>query len=136
MKHILLMAVALLCASCSMVPTPVPSGKGGGMIAMLVGGKGVLNYNADGSMAYTYSNEKSMQHFLQTAASLGMSYYTYLGQAAKEVTARYEAGQITIQQRDAGLRAIEGELIRAKGAGISEGIQAGGPINPITITPQ
>lgn len=109
----LLLFIALCGASCSMLPTPVSNGKGGSAVAVLVGGKGVLNYNADGSMAYTYSNEKSFQHAMQTVSTLGLSYIGYLNNLAKEVTSRYAAGQITIQQRDAGLAAIEQAKIAA-----------------------
>ncbi len=113
MKAILTLILACACASCSMVPTPVTNGKGGGAIAMLVGGKGVLNYNADGSMAYSYSNEKSFQHAMQAATSISLSYIGYLNNLAKEVTTRFEAGQITIQQKDAALASIEQARIAA-----------------------
>lgn len=123
MKSILATIVAGACASCSIIPVPVPNGNGngGGSIAVLMGGKGVLNYNADGSVAYSYSNEKSFQHAMQTAATLGTSFIGYLNNLAKEVTTRFQMGQITIQQRDAAMAAIEQAKIAA---GITAGEQA------------
>lgn len=134
MKAFLAITLAL-CVSCSFVPTPVKTGKGGATVAMLMGGKGMLNYNADGSMAFTYQQEKSFQQAMQTAGVAAAGYFSYLGSVAKELTTRYQAGQITLQQRDAGLRAVETALINAKSQDVGTAAAHGAEFAPVTIHP-
>lgn len=57
----LLVGVAVfLITSCSDVPTPMKNKDGSTANARLVGGKGVLTYGSDGSMSYTFNNEKTI----------------------------------------------------------------------------
>lgn len=126
MKTLFLAVVALFLAACSSVPTPLKDEKGGAVSARLLGGKGALSYNADGSMAFTYNNVQSFQHLMQAATALGMSYIGYLESLAQQVTDRYMAGQITIQQRDAALAAIE----QAK---VAAGVTKSTTLNPNVI---
>lgn len=51
--------------------------------------------------------------FAQTVGTLGLGYIGYLNNLAKEVTDRFMAGQITIQQRDAAMASIEQARIAA-----------------------
>jgi hypothetical protein len=97
MKLLLTLCCALL-ANCAFVPTPVPDGRGGAAVARIVGGKGMLNYNADGSMAFTFSLEKSLQHTIQGAVALGTAGFSYLTQVEAEISSRLLAGQITQRQ--------------------------------------
>ncbi len=68
MKYLLL---CLLLPACSMVPTP------GGRYAALMGGKGSLVYNADGSMSFIYDNEVSFQHATQLVGAAVMSKFAF-----------------------------------------------------------
>lgn len=113
MKHALLAILGLLGVSCAELPTPYPNGKGGVAKARIVGGDGMLTINADGSMAFTYKQTKSLQHVVQGVTTLGVSYIGYLESLAQQVTDRFMAGQITIQQRDAALASIEQARIAA-----------------------
>lgn len=122
----LLLAASVLFTSCSIVPTPVKNDNGGSTLAVLVGGKGALSYNADGSMAYTYNNVQSFQHLMQAATAVGMTYIGYLESLAQQVTDRYMAGQITLQQKNAALASIE----QAK---IAAGVTTSTTLNPNVI---
>lgn len=134
MKHIL-SALALLCVSCASLPTPYPNGKGGVAKATIVGGDGMLTTNADGSMAFTYKQTKSLQHVVQGVTALGVSYIGYLESVAQQVTDRFNAGQITLQQKNASLAAIEQAKLAAKGKAFEGALGAGavptvGPVTP------
>ena len=71
---------------------------GGAAYAGLLGGKGLLTYNADGSMAFSYHQEKSFQHALQAAAAAAATWSMAQQAMASEVTNRFAAGQVTQQQ--------------------------------------
>jgi hypothetical protein len=80
------------------VPTNLPNGKGGVATAKFLGGRGMLNYNADGSIAFTFDLVASLQHAIQGAVALGTAGLSYLGQLQQQITQRVQAGQLTIQQ--------------------------------------
>lgn len=113
MKTLLSAFLCILGASCSHLATPFPNGKGGVAYDTIVGGDGMRTINADGSTAFTYKQTKSLQHVVQGVTTLGVSYIGYLESLAQQVTDRFMAGQITIQQRDAALASIEQAKVAA-----------------------
>jgi len=68
--------------------------------ARLLGGKGHLQYNPDGSMSYTYTNEKSFQHGMQAVVALGTAGFSYLTTKAQELTTQLQNANLTQIQRD------------------------------------
>lgn len=107
--------LALLLASCSAIPTP--SGK----YAVMLGGKGHLEYGPGGTMAYTYSNEKSFQHATQAIVAVAASAASASVSKAKEVTTQVKdtnATKATINASN-NATAVETAKINAQGAAIS-----------------
>jgi hypothetical protein len=116
----------ILLASCSHTPTPMPDGKGGVAYATQVGGKGMLTYNADGSMSHTYDNEISFQHLMQTASVLGLSYIEMLRYAEQMLTDRFLAGEITKREFNAGMFQLKELGVKAELSGEAIGAKVPG----------
>ena len=98
MRTLLLLVLAFLPIGCASVPTPFPNKDGSVARAWLLGGKGMLNYNADGSMAFNYHQVQSFQHAMQTTAAVATGLMSMKVSLAKEVTERFLQGQITKRQ--------------------------------------
>lgn len=134
MKHILLsLLVALFAASCSDVPVPLSDGKGGAARFRQLGGKGSITYNADGSVMFVFDNEISMQHALQAATALGLSYIDYLGMKVMELTKQLaNANLTTIEQAkiSADLAKYNALLNAEK---VKQGIGAGAPLGQVNF---
>lgn len=116
---------AVVLSSCSSVPTPMHDARGKNVSAYLVAGKGALNYNADGSMSYVYNNEKSWQHTMQTASSLGVGYFNHLTQAAKEITAQLANKELNVTQREQLVVQLESIKAQLAAGGNSEAMKTG-----------
>ncbi len=134
MKHwLLVLGYSLLVASCSWVPTP------DGNHAMLVGGKGHLEYAPGGVMAYTYSNEKSFQHAMQAATSLAASAALGAIGKAKEVTAQTKdtnaANVATNASNNAAATAQAAEALKAKTAITQQALPLATDVKVLPITP-
>lgn len=107
--------------SCADIPTPF--GK-----ARIVGGKGGLYYNADGSMSYVFNHVQSFQHFMQMlglAITQGLSALEHL---ADQTTSQMLAGEIT--KREAGERLALIEKVR-----IDAGVRGAEVFNPNIALP-
>lgn len=129
----LLSLVVLLIASCTWAPTPLPNGKGGAAYFAQLGGKWMLTYNADGSMALTGDNEISYQHTMQAAVSLGIPLIDYLGLKVTELTAQLANKNLTAVQL-AGIKADLAKytaLLNAEKA--KAGIGAGAPLGTVNF---
>lgn len=84
---------------------------------------------------YTHSLSASFKDFLQ-AVGVSISTWSLLGQQKAMYTfKKYEAGQITQQQANAQMAAIQQAEIAAQGQATSEAIGAGAEIAPLVITP-
>jgi hypothetical protein len=94
MKALILLLLCCL-TSCSVVPTPMKDAKGNARVAVLWGGKGSLEYNADGSMSLVYANEKSFQHAAQVVTAAAAGYMSHLNTVASESTKAVTQREIT-----------------------------------------
>lgn len=105
---------SLLFTSCSVIPTP------GGQYAMMLGGKGHLEYGPGGTMAYTYSNEKSFHHATQALVAVAGSMASASVSKAKEVTTQQANASAakTAQQKIAADAATEQARINAQSSTI------------------
>lgn len=121
----MLVMLCLFLVCCSSVPTPMRDAQGKNVSAYLVAGKGALNYNADGSMSYVYNNEKSWQHTMQTASSLGVGYFNHLTQAAKEITAQLANKELNVTQREQLVVQLESIKAQLAAGGNSEAMKTG-----------
>lgn len=132
-NHILSLALILLSVACTKAPTPLPNGKGGVATFWQLGGKFTITYSADGSMMMTGDNEISMQHAMQAATALGLSYIDYLGLKVTELTSQLANQNLTAVQQ-AQIQADLSKytaLLNAEKA--SKGIGAGAPLGPVNF---
>lgn len=127
MKRFLpLLALALV--ACADIPTPMPDKAGGSKVARVFGGKGSLTYSADGSMAFTWSLEKTAQHFFQALSLAITQGLSALVDLEKQVTTQMLNGEITKRQG-----AEQLALIRQ--AEINAGVRGAEVVNPNIALP-
>lgn len=119
--------------ACTFAPTPMPNGRGGVANFIQVGGKWMLTYNADGSMALTGDNEISWQHTMQAATALGLGLFDYLTKKVTELTAQLANANLTSIERariGADLAKYNALLSAEK---VKLGIGAGAPLGQVNF---
>lgn len=119
MKLLISWLPAFLIASCSYVPTP------SGQYAVLVGGKGHLEYTPGGAMAYTYSNEKSFQHATQAVTTIAAATAAAYIQNAKETTTQLQSANATAATVNAQNNAAKAAAAAAGAETTKAGINGG-----------
>lgn len=134
MRHILSVLLSLgVLSSCTIAPTPVPTTSGKVAMFKKFGGKAILTYNADGSMALTVDDEVSFQHGAQAVVSVASLGAEVLLEQISAVTARLANDNLTSIERlklTNELAALHAQL----GASLkSQGIGAGAQLGPISF---
>lgn len=91
--------VLLCCMSCTSLPVAMP----GNVVAhaTMVGGKGVLAYDAQGRPIYTYNNQDSLQHAFQFGGVLVGGVAGAVIQKSKDTLSATQAMQQTAQLKNA-----------------------------------
>lgn len=135
MKKLLTFIAVLGLTACSDVPTPMPDGHGGGMRARLVGGKGALYYNADGSMSYVFNQVQSFQHFMQFLSLAASQGFTALQHLADQTTTQMLNGEITRREGAARLAEVEKAKIALQGQAVEKVAPGTATLAPITVKP-
>lgn len=128
MKTLLTSLLAAILVSCSDIPTPFGH-------ARIVGGKGGLYYNADGSMSYVFNQVQSFQHFMQMlslAITQGLSAVVKLGE---QTTAQMLNGEITKREGAARLAEIQKAKIAVQGQAVDKVAPGTGVLTPIAVKP-
>lgn len=97
----------------------------------MLGGKGSLVYNADGSMSYIYDNELSFQHATQMISSGLVTQGLKAANLAKEGTARVKDTNATKAVISGQQEATKQAVNASKQAVTSEAIKA----NPAAVVP-
>ena len=113
----MLIMLCVFLACCSYIPTPMRDAAGGTRAAVIVGGKGSLTYNADGSMQFVYTQEKSLQQTWQALTALGMSGFQAWTTIKQELTKQLENHELSLTQRAdiaAKLKIVEAQLTAAQ----------------------
>lgn len=102
-RHLLAFAVALSCASCvtqfEKMDKGTPTGEHYTYLYNQIGGKGTGQSSM--GTAVGFDGEKSFADAAQAVTAVAGLSYAAKQTLYKEVTKRYEAGQLTIQKRDA-----------------------------------
>ncbi len=124
---LLLCVVAL--NACSWVPTPE------GNHAVLMGGKGHLEYYPGAGMAYTYSNEKSFQHATQAITAIATAAASAAVQKAGEVTKQAQDANATTKAIHASDNALKAKELEAKAATTSQALPLAEKVQVNPITP-
>lgn len=128
MKHRFLPLLALALVACADIPTPMPDKDGGSKSARIFGGKGTMTYNADGSMAFTWSLEKTAQHFFQALSLAITQGLSALVDLEKQTTEQLLQGQITKRQFNEQMALIQQAKINA-------GVRGAEVVNPNIALP-
>ncbi len=87
-----------------------------------MGGTGILNTSMGTSL--TFDNQISFKDAMQTIAAVSASVYSFKTAAAAEITKRFEAGQLTIQQRDKLFFGLETVKVQADVEKFTAGLKA------------